>query len=91
MSNTLLPNQRPMSSCCFECCIFMLKYVVKHEKFKHKKVFVAKILIYLHPKVADFDGDVVRCRFASGSDECASVCSDHSSYMTLENVSIPSV
>nr|XP_034311989.1 fibropellin-1-like isoform X4 [Crassostrea gigas] len=40
---------------------------------------------YVYIPVADFDGDVVRCRFASGSDECASVCSDHSSYMTLEN------
>lgn len=41
--------------------------------------------------VADFDGDNVRCRFASGSDECASVCSNHSSYMILDNVCISSV
>lgn len=61
------------------------------KNFSIKKSLCANILIYLHPKVADFDGDVVRCRFASGSDECASVCSNHSSYMTLENVSIPSV
>uniref|UniRef100_K1PWB0 Fibropellin-1 n=1 Tax=Magallana gigas TaxID=29159 RepID=K1PWB0_MAGGI len=45
----------------------------------------APIDLRLNTLVADFDGDVVRCRFASGSDECASVCSDHSSYMTLEN------
>lgn len=94
MTNTLLPNQRPMSSCCFECCILMLNYVVKYKKkIKHKRklVYVANIEIYLYPKVVDFDGDDVRCRFASGSNECASVCSNHASYMILENVSISSV
>uniref|UniRef100_K1QP38 Fibropellin-1 n=1 Tax=Magallana gigas TaxID=29159 RepID=K1QP38_MAGGI len=33
--------------------------------------------------VADFDGDNIRCRFALGLDECGSICSNHSSYLTL--------
>lgn len=45
---------------------------------------------YVHIPVADFDGDNVRCRFASGSDECASICSDHTSFLTLnESNTIP--
>lgn len=37
--------------------------------------------------VADFDGDNVHCRFASGSDECASICGNHVSFLTLNEVS----
>ncbi|XP_065940012.1 protein crumbs-like isoform X2 [Magallana gigas] len=33
--------------------------------------------------VADFDGDNVGCRFASGPDECASICGNHLSFLTL--------
>lgn len=47
---------------------------------------ILQIVIYLHPKVADFDGDNVRCRFASGSDGCASICSNHSAIMILNEV-----
>lgn len=37
--------------------------------------------------VADFDGDIVGCRFASGSNECANVCGNHVSFLTFDEAS----
>eukprot|EP00105_Crassostrea_gigas_P044216 XP_019928364.1 PREDICTED: uncharacterized protein LOC105341926 [Crassostrea gigas] len=37
--------------------------------------------------VADFDGDIVRCRFASTIQECQDVCGNHVSFLTFDGTS----
>lgn len=37
--------------------------------------------------VADFDGDIVRCRFASTIQECQGVCGNHVSFLTFDGTS----
>ena len=38
-------------------------------------------------KVADLDGDDVRCRLASGTDECSSICDYGSVILSVREVS----